>query len=121
MRDIVVVVVVTLRWFHYSQCMLVNRSFPFSDWMSSLPPGLQRTPLKYLAIPGSHDSGSYSLKIEEENIFPLKYSKFIHLVNNITGKNSLDARKNTVRETEMKTTSHILKDLFRNLFNFIEI
>ena len=43
--------------------------------MSGLSSGLQKTPMKYLAIPGSHDSGSFSLNTEDENIFPLKVSQ----------------------------------------------
>lgn len=34
-----------------------------ADWMSKLPKDLLRVPLRGIAIPGSHDSASYSLNI----------------------------------------------------------
>ena len=36
-----------------------------SDWMRDLSSGLQNISLKYLAIPGSHDTGTYSLHTDE--------------------------------------------------------
>lgn len=67
-----------------------SSSSSYTDWMANLSPGLQRTPIKYLAIPGSHDSGTYSLDKADENIYVNKYTKYLQEANNISGKGALN-------------------------------
>ena len=37
-----------------------------SDWMSNLPKRLLNAPLRGIAVPGSHNSASYSLNMTDE-------------------------------------------------------
>ena len=68
--------------FHYSILSECNYNLLFivscnsnnSDWMKNLPKKLQEMKITDIAIPGSHDSGTYSLSKDEiyVNIFKRK-------------------------------------------------
>ena len=49
-----------------------GQTFLYSDWMTNLPIELQEMQLTEIAIPGSHDSATYSLKENELFIGSLK-------------------------------------------------
>jgi len=52
-------------WKFKSLYHFLGQIFPYSDWMANLPIELQEMRLTEIAIPGSHDSATYSLKEDE--------------------------------------------------------
>ncbi|XP_028392086.1 PI-PLC X domain-containing protein 3-like [Dendronephthya gigantea] len=63
----------------------------YSSWMENLPSRFHNKPLIDIAIPGSHDSGSYSLSPQSpySNRLDPKVKEIISLMDNVTGKDLL--------------------------------
>ncbi|XP_076363721.1 PI-PLC X domain-containing protein 3-like [Tachypleus tridentatus] len=67
----------------------LEHKIKLDHWMENLPENLHHVPLYCLAIPGSHESGSYSIDPHSE-FSPEEHdrgkSKMLHLVGNMTRK-----------------------------------
>ncbi|XP_057315112.1 PI-PLC X domain-containing protein 3-like [Hydractinia symbiolongicarpus] len=81
---------VMLHWFQ-NIASLSGASYGFhADWMGNLSLQLQNIKLTHLAIPGSHDSGSYSLQPEHINLLDKdKFTRYFQMALNGSKKSSM--------------------------------